>query len=100
MRHQGIIAARAVAVLAGTIALFFTGSYLPLAFFPLWLHVLADWLPFNGLMNVPAEVFLGKLQGSVLLLEAMRQIVWLIVLTLLARWLSAIAMKRVIVQGG
>ena len=95
-----IIEARAVAVLAGTIALFFTGSYLPLAFFPPWLHLLADWLPFNGLLNVPAEVFLGKLQGSALALEAVRQLGWLVVLTLFARWLSAVAVKRVIVQGG
>lgn len=95
-----IVEARAVAVLAATIALFFTGSFVPLPFFPSWLHAIADWLPFSGLMNVPTEAFLGKLSGNVLWLEVGRQLIWLILFTLLVRWLSAIATKRVVVQGG
>jgi ABC-2 type transport system permease protein len=95
-----LIEARAVATLAGTIALFFTGSFVPLPFFPSWLRNLALWLPFNGLMNVPAETLLGKIIGGSLWLEIARQIVWLTLLTCLVRWITAHAMKRVIVQGG
>lgn len=95
-----IVEARAVAVLAATIALFFTGSYVPLPFFPTWLRTLADWLPFPGLMNLPTEVFLGKLDGQTFLLDFGRQVFWLIVFTLFVRWLSSIATKRVVVQGG
>jgi ABC-2 type transport system permease protein len=95
-----IVEARAMAVLAGTIALFFTGSYIPLPFLPPWLYTLAVWSPFNGLMNVPAEVFLGKLTGGPLLFEITRQIGWIIILVLAVRIVTSIAARRVEVQGG
>ena len=40
---------------AQTIGLFFTGSYVPIPLFPTWLRTISDWLPFNGLMNIPTE---------------------------------------------
>ena len=95
-----IIEARAVVTLAGTIALFFTGSYIPLPFFPGWLHAIAVWLPFNGLMNVPAELLLGKLDGGSFWFEIGRQVGWLVILTLLVRSVIALAARRVISQGG
>ena len=65
-----LIEARAVAVMAGTIALFFTGSYFPIPLFPSWLRAIASWLPFNSLMNVQTQIFLGKLSGNSLLIRA------------------------------
>ena len=95
-----IIEARAMVTLAAVIALFFTGSYIPLPFFPSWLRAISDWLPFNGLMNIPVEIVLGKLDGSMLWLAFGRQIFWLIVLTLIVRMLTLLASRRVVVQGG
>jgi ABC-2 type transport system permease protein len=95
-----ILEARAFGTLATVIALVFTGSYVPLPFFPDWLRAIADWLPFNGLMNVPTQIFLGKLVGGALLIEFLRQLLWLAVMTLLARSVTASATQRVIVQGG
>ena len=94
------IEARGIATLAGVIALFFTGSYVPLPFFPQWLHLVASWLPFNGLMNLPAELLGGKLAGGSVLFEIGRQVLWLIVITLLVRRITAYAGRRVISQGG
>ncbi len=95
-----VIEARAIGVLAGAIALFFSGSYIPVPFFPAWLHTISDWLPFNGLLNIPAEIFLGKLTAGDLLLNLGRQVLWLIVLTLVARLAAAVAARHVVVQGG
>jgi ABC-2 type transport system permease protein len=95
-----IIEARAVATLALTCALFFTGSFVPLPFFPAWLHAIADWLPFNGMMNLPAEVLLGKLGENRIWFEIGRQAFWLLVLTLIVRGVTAQASRRVISQGG
>lgn len=95
-----IVEARAAGTMANVVALFFTGSYMPLAFLPSWLHAIVDWLPFSGMMSVPAEVFLGKLAGAGLLLALGRQVLWVVLLTLLARWVTALAARRVIVQGG
>lgn len=94
------IEARGIATLAGVIALFFTGSYVPLPFFPQWLHLVANWLPFNGLMNLPAELLGGKLTGGSVVFEIGRQVLWLIAITLLVRRITAHAGRRVISQGG
>lgn len=95
-----IIEARSVVVFGLTIAQFFSGAYLPLVFFPTWLANLAAWLPFYGMMNGPAMVFLGKLGGMTLLWETLLQLVWLLVLGAVVRMITAIATRRVVVQGG
>jgi ABC-2 type transport system permease protein len=95
-----IVEARAVAIFAGIVALFFTGSYVPLPFFPTWLRTIADWLPFTGLMNFPAEIFMGKVPATLFWLSLARQLAWVILLTLFVRWLTTLAARRVIVQGG
>ena len=95
-----ITEARAVAVLAGTIALFFTGSFVPFPFFPAWFREVAVLLPFNGLMNFPAEVFLNKLHKTDFWLQSASSLFWLLTLTFFVRWLTTTATRRVIVQGG
>jgi ABC-2 type transport system permease protein len=95
-----VLEARAVAGFATAIALFFAGSYVPLPFFPPWLRAIATWLPFNGLMNVPAQIFLGKLTGIGLLSGLGLQIFWVILLTLGVRSLTSAAARHVTVQGG
>lgn len=91
---------RAAGTMAQTLALFFGGSYVPLAFFPPWLGGVAAWLPFSGLLNAPASMFTGRIAGGALLLELARQALWLVALTLAARGVAAVAARRVIVQGG
>ncbi len=92
--------ARAFATLALVISQFFTGSYVPLPLFPDWLRGITGWLPFYGLMSLPAEVLLGKVNGLALVFEIARQVLWLVVLTAFVRWLTARATRRVIAQGG
>ena len=95
-----LLEARAVIVLGLTTAQFFSGNYLPVAFFPAWLYALASWLPFNGMINAPAQIFLGKLAGGPLLAVLALQMGWLIVLIIVVLLLTAIATRRVVVQGG
>ena len=95
-----IIEARAVALWALIVSLYFAGSYIPLYLMPHWLYAIAVWLPFHGFMNLPALAFMGKLSGSALWFEIARQIGWFIALTLIVRAISAVATRRVITQGG
>jgi len=81
-------------------ALFFTGSYVPIPFFPHWLLAIIQWLPFNGLINVPAEILLGKISENALLFEFGRQMLWVLIMTLVVRIVIAAAAHRVVVQGG
>jgi hypothetical protein len=51
-------------------------------------------------MNVTATVFTVKLEGSAVIFELVRQIGWLLILTLSARGIATLAARRVVIQGG
>jgi len=92
--------ARAIGTLFVVIALFFTGSYVPIPFFPRWALAIIQWLPFNALINAPAQILLGKIPENALLFELGRQMLWVIIMTLIIRIVIAAAARRVVVQGG
>ncbi|MBE3559064.1 MAG: ABC-2 family transporter protein [Ktedonobacteraceae bacterium] len=95
-----LLEARAAATLAHTIALFFTGSFVPIPLLPGWMRALIEWLPFNGLLNLPTEMLLGKVAGGALWFEIGRQLGWLIILTGIVRLLTVLATRHVVAQGG
>lgn len=95
-----LIEGRAAAGLAFTIALFCGGSYVPVVFFPPVVRAVIEWLPFSAMFNTPAEIFIGSVLGAATLPALARQVLWLVALTGIARWLTARATRRVVVQGG
>lgn len=95
-----IIEARAMMTFSITIAQFLTGMYVPIPLLPPWLRSIVDWLPFHGFMDLPVEVFLGKITGTALLFDVVRQVGWLCILTLSVQLLTGAAKHRVIAQGG
>lgn len=95
-----LLEARPINTLVQNMALFFTGLFIPLPFFPAWLRTFSEWLPSNGLMNLPVQVFVGKASGAALLFEIARQALWLVALVAAARLLTRAATRRVVSQGG
>jgi ABC-2 type transport system permease protein len=95
-----ILEARAFGAFAQFLALFFGGSYVPVAFFPVWLKAVALWLPFAAMFNTPAQIFTGTLTGEALGLALVNQLVWIVVLIIAARGVTALAFRRVVAQGG
>ncbi len=86
-----------VTMLAGT---FFSGMLLPLNVFPGALGEVARALPWSALLQVPADVFLGRHTGLGLLRTYVFQLGWAAVLLTAGRLLQAAATRRVVVQGG
>ncbi|MEU6120925.1 ABC-2 family transporter protein [Streptomyces sp. NPDC047123] len=86
-----------VAMLAGS---FFSGMLLPLNVFPGALGDLARALPWSALLQLPADVFLGRYTGTGLLRAYAFQLGWAAVLLAAGRLLQATATRRVVVQGG
>ncbi|WP_330242204.1 ABC transporter permease [Streptomyces sp. NBC_00525] len=86
-----------IAFLAG---LFFTGMLLPLSLFPGLLGEVARVLPWSALLQLPADVFLGKHTGWGLVRVYAFQASWAAVLLLLGRLVQSAATRRVVVQGG
>lgn len=86
-----------VSFLAG---MFFSGMLLPLTLFPGLLGEIARVLPWSSLLQIPADVFLGRRTGWGLIEAFAFQIGWALALLALGRLLRAVAMRRVVVQGG
>ncbi|WP_299527848.1 ABC-2 family transporter protein [uncultured Streptomyces sp.] len=86
-----------MAFLAG---LFFSGMLLPLNLFPGALGEVARALPWSSLLQVPADVLLGRHTGWGLLEAYAFQAGWAVVLLLAGRSAQSVATRRVVVQGG
>lgn len=79
---------------------FFSGLLVPLVFWPDWARTIAEALPFSGIIQVPADVYLGKLADGALLGALVFQLAWALALMLAGRRLTSLAITRVVVQGG
>ncbi len=88
---------RGVGTLATVAVNFLSGLLVPIAFFPPWLGVAADVLPFRGMVMAPVDVLLGH--GNPARALAL-QAAWAIALSLLARAVLAQAVRKLVVQGG
>lgn len=91
---QGVVQ---VAWLGG---LFFSGMLLPLNVFPGTLGEIARLLPWASLLQVPADVYLGRYAGWGLLGAYAFQACWAVVLLAAGRLAQAAATRKVVVQGG
>ena len=84
---------RLVSVVSG----FLSGSIIPLAFFPSWAQQINSYLPFYYTLNSTIEIAAGTAQDQLILLK---QLLWLIVLILLSRYLFSIAKNKLFINGG
>nr|WP_202537222.1 ABC-2 family transporter protein [Streptomyces sp. SID8350] len=82
------------------LGLFFSGMLLPLPLFPGLLGEVARLLPWSSLLQIPADVFLGKYSEWELLEAYAFQGAWAVALLLAGRLLQGVATRRVVVQGG
>jgi ABC-2 type transport system permease protein len=76
------------------------GMFMPIVLFPGWLEGTARALPFVGMVQVPAEVFLGKHQGVDLAVVLLGQAAWLLALLLAGRFVLQRAVRKLVVLGG
>jgi ABC-2 type transport system permease protein len=91
---------RGVGALVSITAIFLSGFLMPLNYFPDWARVVVTWLPFAGMLQAPIEVLLGKLTGVALASALALQAAWALLLLAADRLLLALAVRKVIIQGG
>ncbi|MCQ4084094.1 ABC-2 family transporter protein [Streptomyces sp. RB6PN25] len=86
-----------LAMLSGT---FFSGMLLPLSVFPGRLGTVARALPWSSLLQVPADIFLGRRSGGAVAAGLAFQAGWALALLGAGRLVQAAATRKVVVQGG
>ena len=80
--------------------IFLGGFVVPLRFFPDWLQPLLLALPFAAIIQIPADIFVGRLTGTELLGALAGQALWAVVAPAGVPAGRVAAMRRVSVQGG
>jgi ABC-2 type transport system permease protein len=91
---------RGVNTLAAVFWTFLSGFIVPLAIFPPVWRAIAEALPFAGMIETPVDIFLQQDTGLRLLAVLGLQVFWALALLGIGRWLLALAMRRLVVQGG
>ncbi|MEU4210463.1 ABC-2 family transporter protein [Streptomyces sp. NPDC026206] len=90
-----------VNMLSGLLCIFFSGMLLPLNVFPGVFGETVRVLPWAAMLQVPADVLLGRYGGAGGTAGALGfQAVWAVVLLVVGRCVQALATRKVVVQGG
>src|SRR4029077_7048460 len=76
---------RGAAMLALVVCWLLCGLFAPIAFYPDWLQTIVHALPFYGIIQLPADVWLGKHTGPALAGVLAVQAGWALVLLLAGR---------------
>jgi ABC-2 type transport system permease protein len=86
--------------IVNTVNFFVSGHMFPLDLLPSPWPELLKWLPFQYLAYFPAAVFLGRIQGTALVLGLFKALLWGIVFIGLARLLYWLGLRRYCAFGG
>lgn len=92
--------ARGVGQMMDSLLLFLSGFVLPVRFFPDWLRALSSALPFAGIVQSPADIFLERVTGGELVMTLAGQAAWALALLAACQGLTLLATRHVEAQGG
>lgn len=79
-----------------TLTMTFAGNFVPIDLFPETMARLSAWLPYAALNYYPSQIYLERMQWEALF----RPFLWSFVLTMVLALLTAIARRKMEVQGG
>jgi viologen exporter family transport system permease protein len=82
-----------------TVSTTLSGLVLPVTWFPHWLQALAGATPFPAMVQIPADVLVGRTTGADAARGLAVQLAWLVAIGALARLVLA-GGRRLVVQGG
>lgn len=77
-----------------------SGLVLPIPFFPLWLQEISNILPFRYVSDFPFRLYVGNIPISEGLIGIIIQIIWIILLVIIGRFITKKALNKAVIQGG
>jgi ABC-2 type transport system permease protein len=86
--------------LLSSIVTLFSGMIVPLPLFPDKLKQLLNYLPFSGLVDIPARFFTGEILINQLPKYFLFQCSWALIIYIIGQWILNRKIKDLIVQGG
>jgi len=77
-----------------------SGTLLPIWFMPSFLRKVIAFTPFESIYFTPIQIYLGEVQGMELAMKLGVQVLWIIVLWMIAQAFWKCGVKKLVVQGG
>ena len=78
----------------------FSGIIAPITLFPMWFQKLSNYLPFKELIYTPINIWLGEVSYSEIIFVIIKQILWGIILYMIAQKFFKHAIKNITINGG
>ena len=78
----------------------FGGLAVPLWFYPEWLRMICEYLPFQYTIYQPLAIYLGRVSPDQIITTIAVQVFWVAVLFLIERIVWRFVQKKLVVQGG
>lgn len=82
------------------IALLLSGLIVPLPLFPEWLQPFLNLQPLRGIIDIPSRLYTGVIPAQEAFYYLGFQMIWILILMGMGRWLMKRALKHVVIQGG
>jgi len=77
-----------------------SGAVLPIPFFPKFLQIISNILPYRYVSDFPFRFYVGNISLNEGIYSIGIQIIWIIILVILGKLLIKKALKKAVVQGG
>jgi ABC-2 type transport system permease protein len=94
------ISGEGVSQILPAIVWIFSGIIIPLPLFPDSVQPILNFLPFRGIMDTPFRLYMGHIPPDQLLNVISHQLIWIVILIALGRWILNRGLKRLVIQGG
>lgn len=95
-----IINVSGLRMITSSIIDFFSGSLVPIAFFPSKIQSFMFFSPFNYLQNIPFRMISGSYTIEKSLSNIIIQICWIIIFVIIGKLLINHGIKKIVIQGG
>jgi ABC-2 type transport system permease protein len=92
--------ARGIGRFAFGFSMFASGFLMPLEFFPPFIQQILAFTPFPAIVNTPIGIYLGAINGQALTEQLFLQLIWVLVLLVLAQMVLWQGSKRLVILGG
>lgn len=87
-------------ILRKAIIQIFSGIIAPISLFPTWFQDLSKILPFKELIYTPINIWLGQVSYNEILFVIVKQIIWGVILYIIAKLFFNHAVKNLTINGG
>ena len=94
------IESRGVITTYSTIAEVFMGTVIPLPFFPTWLMKIANCLPFRYIGDFPYRIYSTSIASPEGIKLLFGSFIWILITIIIGMYVSKIALKKAVIQGG